>query len=629
MRYRPDVDGLRSLAILPILLFHAGVTLFSGGYIGVDIFFVISGFLITTIIRDDLAAGRFSIVTFYERRARRILPALFFTLALTTLAAVILFLPAQLIDYAKSLFGTATFTANFYFWKNSGYFEASAHLRPLLHTWSLAVEEQFYLVVPVAIWAVWRFVRRAEMAVLLIALIASFALSVYMTERGPTANFFLLPTRAWELLLGSLVAILPARVALRGMANEAAALAGLALTLVPVVLYTDSTPFPGVAALPPCLGTALMIWTGRASPTLVARFLSLRPLVGIGRISYSLYLVHWPICVFLLYTTLQKPGPAQVVLIVALSFALALVSYRWVEQPFRNRATLSGRPALFGASLAGLAAFAVAGVALVQSGGLPARHPGWIVTAQAETTEETRNSWHNGTCFFETDWQFGNWDAEACEIVKNEGKRVLLWGDSYAAHYAPGLEAEAKAIPHRIWQYTQAGCPPVLSYYSFARPSCQAFNGHAMELIDQLDIDTVVLSARWVDLRSRGIGTLADTVRALEDRGLEVHVIGQSPLFVIDVPIISYAKSAGADEASWTVALEPHLNEALEAASPGASFVDPVAALCGEGPCPYRSEGKLLFYDAGHFTDFGSRRAVATYFPLVSARPVIAKSLSN
>ncbi|WP_235842806.1 acyltransferase family protein [Cereibacter sphaeroides] len=249
MRYRPDVDGLRSLAILPILLFHAGVTLFSGGYIGVDIFFVISGFLITTIIRDDLAAGRFSIVTFYERRARRILPALFFTLALTTLAAVILFLPAQLIDYAKSLFGTATFTANFYFWKNSGYFEASAHLRPLLHTWSLAVEEHFYLVVPVAIWAVWRFVRQAEMAVLLIALIASFALSVYMTERGPTANFFLLPTRAWELLLGSLVAILPARVALRGMANEAAAFAGLALTLVPVVLYTDSTPSP---AWPPC-----------------------------------------------------------------------------------------------------------------------------------------------------------------------------------------------------------------------------------------------------------------------------------------------------------------------------------------------------------------------------------------
>ncbi|MGP3696350.1 acyltransferase family protein [Rhodobacter sp. NSM] len=624
MRYRPDVDGLRSLAILPILLFHAGVTLFSGGYIGVDIFFVISGFLITTIIRDDLAAGRFSIATFYERRARRILPALFFTLALTTIAAVILFLPAQLVDYAKSLFGTATFTANFYFWKNSGYFETSAQLRPLLHTWSLAVEEQFYLVVPVAIWAVWRFVRRAEMAVLLIALAGSLALSVYMTERGPTANFFLLPTRAWELLLGSLVAVLPARIALRGIANEAVALSGLALTLAPVFLYTESTPFPGVTAIPPCLGTALMIWTGRSAPTLVSRLLSLEPLVGIGRISYSLYLVHWPICVFLLYVTLEQPGPLQVVSIVALSFLLALVSYRWVEQPFRHRTTLAWRPALFGSAIAGLAGFALVGVGLVQSGGLPARHPEWQVANGGATGGESGNSWHNGTCFFEQDWQFGNWDAEACQIVANEGKRVLLWGDSYAAHYVPGLQSQTASIPHRIWQYTQAGCPPVLSYYSFARPSCQAFNAHALELIDGLDIDTVVLSARWVDMRSRGIGTLAGTVQALTDRGLEVHVIGQSPLFVTDVPIISWAKSGGAAEAAWPSVIEPHLNEEVEEASAGATFVDPVKALCGEGSCPYRTEKRLLFYDAGHFTDFGSRRAVQLYFPLVEQRPLIA-----
>ncbi|WP_145104166.1 acyltransferase family protein [Cereibacter sediminicola] len=629
MLYRPDVDGLRSLAILPILFFHAGVTLFSGGYIGVDIFFVISGYLITTIIRDDLAAGRFSIVTFYERRARRILPALFFTLALTTGAALILFLPAQLIDYARSLFATATFTANLHFWKNSGYFETSAQLRPLLHTWSLAVEEQFYLIVPVAVWAIWRFVRRAEMAALLIALLGSLALSIYMTERGPTANFFLLPTRAWELLLGSLVAILPARLALRGPANEAAALAGLVLALAPVVLYTEATPFPGVTALPPCLGTALMIWTGRSAPTLVSRLLSLGPLVRIGRISYSLYLVHWPVCVFLLYTTLERPGPAQVVLVVALSFLLALISYRWVEQPFRNRTTMARRPVLFGSALAGLAGFAVLGTVLVQTGGLPARHPGWLATAQAETREGTRNSWHNGTCFFEHDWQFGNWNAEACEIVRNEGKRVLLWGDSYAAHYAPGLEAQAEGIPHRIWQYTQAGCPPVLSYYSFARPSCQAFNAHALELIETIDIDTVVLSARWIDLRSRGIGTLAGTVQDLIDRGIEVHVIGQSPLFVTDVPIISYAKSGGAAEAAWPVVVEPHLNDEVAAASSGASFVHPIAALCGDGPCPYRVEGQLLFYDAGHFTDFGSRRAVRAYFPLARQVPVIAATVAD
>jgi peptidoglycan/LPS O-acetylase OafA/YrhL len=614
MRYRDDIDGLRSLAVLPIVLFHAGIGLISGGFIGVDVFFVISGFLITTIIRADLEAGRFSILTFYERRARRILPALFFTLTLTTLVAAILFLPSYFADYARSLLSTATFTSNIYFWKFSGYFDSSAQLRPLLHTWSLAVEEQFYIIVPVAMYLVHRFIRRAEMAVLLVALFGSLGLSLHMTEVGPTANFLLLPTRAWELLVGGFVALLPARVALRGPANQGAALLALAVMIAPMLLYTEATPFPGLAALPPCLGAALLIWTGRSKATLVSRALAWSPLVAIGRMSYSLYLVHWPVTVFMLYVTLRRPDALQVASILGLSFALAWISLRFVEQPFRDRRLLATRRPLFAAGLAGFAAFALVGAAIDGAQGFPGRFPRFAAT-MAGATPSSKASWNDGACFFEDDWAYDGWAAENCEITSNGDAKALLWGDSYAAHYAPGLAANAAGVPYRLFQYTQAVCPPVLSYDSYARPGCRWFNQNALKIIDDLGIDTVILSARWVDLRSRGIGTLAATVEALQAKGVEVMVIGQSPMFVTDVPVIALQKSQGGDSDSWPTVIEPHLNEELRAASGSARFIDPIAAACGGAACPYRSKGGLLYYDAGHFTDFGSAEAVRSYFP--------------
>ena len=238
MKYRPDVDGLRAVAVLPVVLFHAGVAGFDGGFVGVDVFFVISGYVITLRLLSDLQEGRFSIIDFYERRVRRIFPALFFMMALTTVVAALLFLPPNFEDFSKSAVATALFASNFYFWKFSGYFEPSALLRPLLHTWSLAVEEQYYIFMPIAMYLAYRFAKARWLLVFLPVALLSFALSVVATSTAPTANFFLLPTRAWELLLGALLVLTPPPALARKAWADAIGFVGLGLILYAVLAYT-------------------------------------------------------------------------------------------------------------------------------------------------------------------------------------------------------------------------------------------------------------------------------------------------------------------------------------------------------------------------------------------------------
>ena len=262
MKYRPDVDGLRAVAVLPVVLFHSGIAGFGGGFVGVDVFFVISGYVITLRLLSDLEQGRFSIIDFYERRVRRIFPALFFMIGLTTIAASVLLLPPNFEDFSKSAVATALFVSNMYFWKFSGYFEPSALLRPLLHTWSLAVEEQYYIFMPIAMYLAYRFARAKWLLVFLPVALLSFALSVYATTTAPTANFFFLPTRAWELLLGAMLVLTPPLAPARKWLADALGFLGLGLILYAVLSYTEETPFPGVNALAPCLGAALVIYSG-------------------------------------------------------------------------------------------------------------------------------------------------------------------------------------------------------------------------------------------------------------------------------------------------------------------------------------------------------------------------------
>lgn len=627
MKYRPEIDGLRAAAILPVVFFHAGVAGFSGGFVGVDIFFVISGFLITGILDDDLRNGRFSILTFYERRFRRIIPALIFFVLLTSIAAYLLFLPSFLEDYARSLLSVGTFTSNLYFWKFSGYFENSAHLRPLLHTWSLAVEEQFYIFMPIAMWLLYRVAFRLRLFALALALVLSLALSVYATEVAPTANFFLLPTRSWELLAGSMMALWRGQSALSYRANGMLSMGGAALILYPVFTYTEATPFPGLAAVLPCAGAALIIYTGGPDRSIAGKILASSLLVFIGKISYSLYLAHWPIAVFVRYVTLEEPNLQHAIVIIAASFALAIFSWRFVETPFRRRASGGQRRSVIGYSLASLSIVAAAGYLGIVLHGLPQRFPDYASAVEARTRDASTlvasagtqqfsgQSWRNGKCFFEDETSFQNWRPEDCALTDNPGEATLLWGDSYAAHYAPGIVANAASIRGRVYQYTSAGCPPVLLYYSYARPKCQTFNQNALGIIKSLGASTVVLSGRWVDLQLRGLHLLEHTVHQLEANGVRVIVIGQSPMFVTSVDVIAYEKAAPSQmTASWTTVIDADFNQRLRQAAGGADFVDPIATDCTEDGCPYIDNGRMLYFDSGHLSDFGSARLVARLF---------------
>lgn len=372
MRYRPEIDGLRAIAVLPVIFFHARWNLFRGGYIGVDVFFVISGYLITSIIVADLKDKKFSLLHFYERRARRILPALFFIVAISMPVAWLLLLPADLASFARSVVAVSTFSSNFLFWSESGYFDTVAELKPLLHTWSLAVEEQFYILFPLLLMLTWRLGRRWLIATLAVVLVISLGAAQWGAYANPAAAFFLLPTRGWELALGALTAIyLTDKQKVVG--NEWLSLLGLGLILFSVFAFGDRTPSPSLFTLVPTCGVALIILY--TSPdTAVFRMLSHKWLVGVGLISYSAYLWHQPLLA-LARNSIVFYGyklPTTIALVV-LSLVLSFFSWRFIERHFRNPSKLSRRQIfIFSATTAVL--LSICGIVGVLANGFPGRY---------------------------------------------------------------------------------------------------------------------------------------------------------------------------------------------------------------------------------------------------------------
>ena len=333
MQYRSDIDGLRAVAVVPVILFHAGFAGFEGGFVGVDVFFVISGYLITGILIGELATGTFSIARFYERRARRILPALFVVMAACLPFAWLWMLPSQMKEFGQSIVATLLFSSNVLFWRQDDYFSASAELQPLLHTWSLSVEEQFYLIFPILLLVLWRFGRRQALISLVILAVLSFLVSEWASHRLPTANFFLAPMRAWELLAGAICAMVSARRPFGS--SSVLSIAGLAMIIGAILVFDGDTPFPGVYALVPVTGAALiLLFAGHDS--LTARLLSRAPLVGLGLISYSAYLWHQPLFAFARIRSLTEPEPVLMAALSGFSIVLAYLTWRFVERPFRS-----------------------------------------------------------------------------------------------------------------------------------------------------------------------------------------------------------------------------------------------------------------------------------------------------
>ncbi len=463
VKYRPEIDGLRTLAVVPVIFFHGGVAGFSGGFVGVDIFFVISGFLITGILAEDFTKGQFSLLNFYERRARRILPALFLVVFACIPFAWFLFVPRDFVDFAQSIISTITFSSNILFWLETGYFATEAELKPLLHTWSLAVEEQFYLFFPLLIWGFWRFGKTAVIAVISVILLTSFALANWTVLHHPSASFYLLPTRAWELMIGALaaLAVRSGRLHLSRPVGEVLSFTGIIFIIYSIVAFDNETLFPGSPALIPTLG-AVFILLPASETTLVHRFLSRPFMVGIGLVSYSAYLWHQPLLAFTRYTYGEEPHLPIILGLILVCFVLAFLSWKFVEAPFRNPNKLSRRTLLV-AGTGAAAVFCSVGVIVMNLQGSPSRIK---IPEQIEASIE--RSSRQSECFdIEKLHVIQDW---TCSIgIENGAPEFFVFGDSHAYSLLDVLDEAATKLGVSGRFSGASGCVPFLGVHALRK----------------------------------------------------------------------------------------------------------------------------------------------------------------
>ena len=496
MRYRSDIDGLRTLAVVPVMVFHAGLGL-TGGFVGVDVFFVISGYLITTVLYTDMQAHRFSLWGFYERRARRIFPALFAMIALTSLAAVVIMVPVDLEDYGRSVAATTLFLANIWFYTQQGYFTESAELEPLQHAWSLGVEEQFYVLFPLILWLGLRVLRSfgATALVAVLALVSLVAAELALAD-DPKGAFYLPHLRAWELLLGALLAMATkqgwlAALSLMPRLNHTLSVLGLGLIVYAILAFGPETRFPGLSALVPCLGAALLIATGEQGQGPVKALLALPPMVFVGKLSYSLYLWHWPFIAFTYYTTLDL-SPVQGLICLLATFGEAYCSWRYIETPTRDRTRLSSLRIGTGSALL-MSTLVAAGWMLVVLKGLPGRLP-----PEMTALADYRNHLHDRRdCHFVTPAR-----AEAGDLCLRGDSAVtpsfVLAGDSHADSLSPALFGAAQILGLSGYQYTNAGFRPLKDVY---KQGNSAWETEVAAFVDFVaarpELRTIYITAYW------------------------------------------------------------------------------------------------------------------------------------
>lgn len=605
MQYRREIDGLRAVAVIPVILFHAGAPIVRGGFVGVDIFFVISGYLITGILLRELDAGELSIARFYERRARRILPALCVIIACCLPFAWVWMPPSQLKQFAQSVMAVALFASNILFHREEGYFAAAAEAKPLLHTWSLAVEEQFYLALPVALLCFWRLGRRTTIAIIAAAMIASFTYSAWLTQYDPGAAFYLAPTRAWELLAGSLCAFIPLK---RMERNDSLGIAGIGVILLCILYYDEQTPFPGIAALAPVAGTVLIILYCRPG-TWAGRLLGHRVPVGIGLVSYSAYLLHQPLFAFARIRSVPYASPALMTLVTFCIFPLAYLSWRYVEKPVR-RGSFSRR-AIFAWSAAAMVLLAAAGLAGHVMRGMPQRSAA-LVAADRQTAI---NMGLSEQCEDRL-----SLSSKCATVIR---PTVLLWGDSYAMHLAAGLSS----LPLR--QMTKSSCAPILGiamvskeYPASKAKGCIAFNDAVIHWLERdTAIRTVVLSTSFALLDHQIIARDGDmvgpdtveigmrrTIARIQRMGRRVVLISPTPESGRDIgQCLARLTAFGgpANACDFPAPMNTEKFRLIDRLEPFVKTVRLDEQLCRKG-CVAASGGVALFRDRGHLSKDGS-----------------------
>lgn len=638
MKYRGEIDGLRALAVITVILFHAGFSTFGGGFVGVDVFFVISGFLITSIILSDKKAGTFSIVGFYERRARRILPALFLVLLASLVPAWIWLPQSAMVGFCKSLLGVSLFGSNFVFWSEAGYFDFAAELKPLLHTWSLAVEEQFYFIFPLILVLTWR-LGRLGMAIIFLGLGGmSFWAAEKYTALYPHATFFLLPTRGWELLLGAVAALYRSVIPARSLENapknrfvrfviaswyQIASLTGLALVAASVFTFTKDTPFPSEYTLAPTVGTVLLILF--ADPrTLVGLLLSLKWLVGLGLISYSLYLWHYPLFVFTRYASVSVPGRLEFSLLSLVAVALAYLSWRFVERPFRNRQRV-GRVAVFAFSVVGIIAFGCVAYEGVQSVGFYSQR---VAIRQQQVLDKLRRSPRWQECLYEeTDIR------PKTPCIYNEGKTTwAIFGDSHTSELAMAL---GEALKERGEALKQFSSKEKASFNEACQgeESCKTWTERSIEqIVNDPTIRNVVVSYRihhylfgeqlfayphlpndrTEEVRVTTWRHYVEALKRLAKSDKRIILVLQAPELRTHIEDLVFQYRLAPENLAgvsreWWAGRSAYQTERLNEFPSSVKIFDPATILCDQRECMAVKDGVPLYFDDNHLGLAGAR----------------------
>lgn len=492
MKYRAEIDGLRALAVVPVILFHAGFEAFSGGFIGVDIFFVISGYLITSIIVTDLDAGTFSLLNFYERRARRILPALYFVMAVSIPFAWMWLLPADMEDYFQSLMAIPFFVSNILFWQESGYFETAIGLKPFLHTWSLAVEEQYYMLFPLFLLLFWKLGIRQITILLVICTLVSLLLSVWGAYNKPTAAFYLLPTRSWEILIGAFAAFYLSKDR-KIQGHQALSLLGMTLIISAVFMFDEQTPFPSFYALIPTVGTALIIIFAREN-TLTHTVLSNKILVKMGLISFSAYLWHQPLLAFARHRSLNELDVKLILAVLVLTIILAYFTWKIVEIPFRNNQHFSTKSTIQ-TSIIMSVGFVFIGLIGNTTDVFNFQNKEKLARIYAAGKIENPRQI---ACRFNN--SFFSESQSSCTIGVIDNIVGALVGDSHAESltYSLGALAEEKEIGLRTLIFN--ACPPALNLMiseNIGKESCIQHNLDTHDYLISENIEYIILVSRW------------------------------------------------------------------------------------------------------------------------------------
>lgn len=622
MNYRKEIDGLRALAVLPVIFFHAGFAAFGGGFAGVDVFFVISGYLITTIILTGLQQGTFSIFNFYERRARRILPALFFVLLTCIAISLLWLLPLDMEDFSKSLIAVSLFASNILFWHQSGYFDTAAELKPLLHTWSLSVEEQFYALFPLFLVLFWRLGRRWIFGLIASLAFASLALTHWASVALPTAAFYLLPTRSWELLFGSLGALYLSHSNRRDFSAwlcELCGWLGLILILDSIFAAEGTSSLLGVHALSPVCG-ALLIIIFATEKTLVGRLLSNRLPVGIGLISYSAYLWHQPLFVFARHLKITQQGSYLFYTLPLAAFGLGYLSWRYVETPFRNHQTV-GRKPFFHLVISCTAFFLIFGTLGLTTDGFQFR-VARILNGDLGHIEFHRYIAENYfNCEPETianqALRFGEYLR--CKQTKKGIPDVVLLGDSHAEHLFLGL---AENRPNRNIAFYILGSTPFITN--------PAFKTIFDEVLENGKFQNIILTMQFLTrVNDDQVGLyegLSTTIQALQGAGKTVTLVGDVPRFPHDPGYCAYSLPSmpappctiSVDEAERQRQVYRGVLQRL-AEEHNASYVEIDNPLCEAETCAMKKEGSVLYRDDNHLNILGSKlvgKYLADHLPL-------------